>query len=97
MSVYRALAEDPTFSGHFDSLWDFSGVDATDLAGANIRGMSGEPRLFEKGSRRAVVVHSDLGYALARMFELGGDREGEDFAIFRSLEEAQEWLGALES
>ena len=97
MSVYRALAEDSAFSAHFDSLWDFAGVESTDLGGSNVRELATVPRLFAKGSRRAVVTRTDLGYALTRMFQQTAEREGEGLAIFRSLEEALEWIGAPES
>jgi len=92
-AVFGWLRDDPAFSGHLDSLWDFGRVETTDLDASSVRTLTRLPRLFDHGSRRAVVVRTDLGYGLTRMFQILGGREGEDFAIFRSLDEAEDWLG----
>lgn len=93
VSVYESLRDDPAFRASFDSIWDFSEVDATDLGSAGVGSLVRLPRIFDQGSRRAVVVRSDLGFGLTRMFLLRGNREGDDVAIFRSVEEGYEWLG----
>lgn len=71
---------------------DYSKVVSTDLHGPGVRALAQMPP-FSDGARRAVVVGSDSGYGLVRMFQLMTDRESENIQIFRSLQEARDWLG----
>ena len=72
---------------------DYSEVELTDLSGPGVRALARMPSPFSDGARRAVVVRSDLGYGLVRMFQQLRDQQGNDLEIFRSLQEARDWLG----
>ena len=43
-------------------------------------------------SRRAVVVPSEMGYGMARMYELMQDGESGQIRVFRNREDAENWL-----
>jgi hypothetical protein len=44
---------------------------------------------FSKRSRRAIVVHADVDYGVARMYEV---LHGGQIQVFRSIEKAREFL-----
>ncbi len=46
-----------------------------------------------RGSRRAAVAPSDLAFGLARMYEALTQLEHGEFQVFRTMNEAMEWLG----
>jgi hypothetical protein len=41
----------------------------------------------------AIVVKRELDFGLARMFQVFSDRDGIDYQVFRSFDEALSWLG----
>ena len=84
-----ALRKDPSFDPTFDELLDVSPESGADLSYADLQtATSADP--FSKGSRRAIVVHADVDYGVARMYEL---LHGGDIQVFRSIEEARQFLG----
>jgi hypothetical protein len=84
----------PDFDPSFDELIDLSEAEDAGLTSGVIRELARRPPLFAPVSRRAIVVRSDLGYGLARIFQARrGDAAGE-IQIFRSLPHAEHWLGA---
>jgi hypothetical protein len=88
------LRADSRFQPEFDQIVDMSDAIEGGLTGEGIRELANRPPLFATTSRRALVVRSDLGYGLARMFQaLRGDVAGE-IQIFRSLAHAETWLGS---
>ena len=46
-----------------------------------------------KGFRMAIVAPDDIGFGMARMYELRRDDGGAN-RVFRNIEEAQEWLAS---
>lgn len=90
--LWGEVRSDAAFSPDFDCLVDFSKVASTDLDGSDMRALATTRPLFADGARRAVVVRSDLGYGLVRMYQLMADRESENVKLFWSLEDAMEWL-----
>ena len=87
------LRADPRFEAGFDELIDTSDAVEESLSVDALRELARRPPLFSPESRRAVVVRTDRGYGLARIFQLRrGDVAGE-IQIFRSLAHAEHWLG----
>ena len=84
----RALDFDPDF----DELIDISEAQDAGLTSQSIRELAGRPPVFGPGSRRAIVVRSDLGYGLARMFQVRRGEDAGEIQIFRSRPHAQHWL-----
>ena len=84
-----ALRNDPLFDPSFDELLEVSPKSAVDLRYADLRSAtSTDP--FSKLSRRAIVVHADVDYGVARMYEV---MHGGHSQVFRSVEKAREFLG----
>ncbi len=86
------LREDPDFRSEYDQLLDLSGATGESLSSGAVRRLArGEP-IFSVRSRRAIVVASDLGFGLARMFQTLRKDEAGEIEIFRSVDEARRWL-----
>ena len=86
------LRQAEKFTPDLDELVDMRDAVEGDLTAAAIRELASRPPLFSTASRRAFVVHGDLGYGLIRMFQgRRGDVAGE-IQIFRNLADAEFWL-----
>lgn len=84
-----ALRKDPSFDPTFDELLEVSPGSAVDLRYADVQAATtADP--FSKQSRRAIVVHTEVDFGVARMYEL---MHGGHIHVFRSLETAREFLG----
>ena len=88
----KALSADPAFEPGFSQLLDFRGVTSVRLTAAGVRAVA-EAKNFGAGSRRAIVVASNVAYGMARMFEILRDPEPDTVEVFRDLAEARRWLG----
>jgi hypothetical protein len=54
----------------------------------------GSNTIFDKNSRRAIIVQGDLAFGLARMFATYRAINGEThLQVFRNREEAYHWIG----
>ena len=85
------LKADTDFLPSFDQLADFTEV--TELAippGAESQIVAASA--FSKDSRRAAAASTDFVFGMARMYQ-GNLPDGDRIKIFRSLKEAEEWLG----
>lgn len=87
-----ALRSDPEFQKHFDELVDMSDATEGTLTVGAIRQLVSRPPLFSTSSRRAIVVRTDLGYGLARIFQARRGEVAGEIEIFRSLTNAELWL-----
>jgi hypothetical protein len=88
----RALAADPRFAQHFHQLADL--CDVTDVQ-FTVRTIKELVRLnpFWAGARRALVVTSDEVFGWARLYELLRDEWPDELQIFRTMDDALQWLG----
>lgn len=94
MEADAQLRADSRFEPDFDQLVDTRDAETEALSPTALRELATRPPLFGPGARRAIVVRTDLGYGLARIFQARrGDVAGE-IQIFRSLEHAELWLGS---
>ena len=93
MEHRRRLLADPAFRDGYSQLIDMRDMTGTTVTGDEIRQLA-ESSPFAPGARRATVAPLDVNFGLARMF--GSFREshspGEQFRVFRKLEDAMEWL-----
>ena len=88
----RALAADPSFAPHLNQIADFGDVTEFQETSAVIRELvTLSP--FGTGSRRAIVMRADVGFGLARMFEIMRDPSPDEIHVFRDLDAALQWLG----
>ena len=96
--AYRRLIESGDFPPGASILWDARGCS---LGNLNARTMSKLVDLFRSQSEKrgkgkaAVVVGKELDFGLTRMFEMAyQDKISFQIRIFRSVEEADQWLVA---
>ena len=87
-----AVRADPKFDPGFRQLWDFRAVSEVAVSTDCVRDLS-RTSSFAEGSRRALVVHSDLQFGLARMFQTLTEHTPHVVGVFRDLDEARAWLG----
>lgn len=88
----RALRDDPDFRADFDQLLDLSGVTDLTLTAADVREHV-EESPFGAGSRRAIVASSDAVFGMARMYQILRANEKDEIEVFRTFEDARQWLG----
>lgn len=51
---------------------------------------------FRKGQKTALVVTSDVGYGMARMFALMGEQDYQfKIEVFRTIKDAEKWFNTL--
>jgi len=90
----RALTIDPRFVRNLHQLADLRDVTDVEVTAATIRKMASLNPCGD-GSRRAVVVTSDLLFGMARMYQILRDEPTDELEIFRTLDDALRWLGIL--
>ena len=89
------LRDDPDFSPAYVQLVDLRSTNGMAVTVSGIADLEARSPLFSPESRRAMVVTSDFGYWMARLFELMRDGEAGQIRIFRDMDEARRWLGLL--
>jgi hypothetical protein len=88
----QRLVKDPDFEPTFCQLIDLSDITSFDVNAADIRILA-QANLFSFPSRRAILITSDVGFGLARIFEVLREFAGETgIKIFRDLDEAFDWV-----
>ncbi len=86
------LGCDPDFDPTYSQLVDVSHVTKIEVTTEDIRRLA-QGNLFSPKSRRAILVSSDAAFGFARMFEMLRESAGETgIEVFRSLDEALEWV-----
>lgn len=86
------ISADPDFEPTFSQLLDFTKVTEVGFGPQEVREFA-ERDIFAPTARRAFLVQNDLHFALARMFEIHRELRGETgIGVFRSAEEAMEWI-----
>ena len=86
------LSKDLDFDPSYSQIADFTQVTKIELSAQNIYHLA-QRSIFSPQSRRAFIVPNDAAYGLARMFEMLRENQGETgIGIFRSLEEALDWV-----
>ncbi len=92
LAHHDQLAKDPDFDPQYSQLVDFTHATTVELTADDVRTLV-EHRVFWPCSRRAILVHGDLVFGLARMFEMLRESAGDQgIRVFRSLDDALEWI-----
>ena len=86
------LLADSCFDRSFNQLWDLTEVSQVEVSSQALRTLA-RSRSFEASARRAVVAGDDLVFGMGRMFQMLHDEAPEEMQVFRSLDEARQWLG----
>jgi hypothetical protein len=86
---FEAILQDGNFSPTFRHLVDCSKVISLQISAAMV-GVIARRKVFSPRAKRAIVAPNDYIFGMARMLQAQQDGLLE---VFRTLEEAQEWLG----
>lgn len=92
-AMLEALYADPQLSSYHNALWDLRGATLTGFSSSEVRRIADLVQGHWSGAKAALVVGSDAGYGMARMYEmhLASAAPGE-VRVFRDLEEAHAWV-----
>ena len=90
-----ALRSHPDFRPDFDQLVVGVNVEKFTVTREGIRKLTANDPLFSGASRRAIVAPTQVGFGMARMFELSRGGQAGEVQVFRSEDEALEWLGLI--
>ena len=88
---YAKMLADPRFDPGFRQLADLREVTALTIDATAIAQSAAVPT-FDSHARRAIVASSDIAYGMSRMFSLYAESSGQTVQVFRTMEEANEWL-----
>ena len=92
LSLANELEKAPEVRSDFSLLIDLRQAAGRDVTSAGVRALVARPLVLSTASRRAVVVPSDLGFGMARMYELLRGDQGGATRVFRDYEEARRWV-----
>ena len=92
LDFQKRLREDPEFEPDFRQFADCRAIDEMGVTREGVEEASSRSP-FSHGSRRALVVSSDVAFGMARMLENLRHDAGDEIRVFREAEEARRWLG----
>ncbi|MCK4762108.1 MAG: hypothetical protein KAW12_07905 [Candidatus Aminicenantes bacterium] len=80
-----------------DNLWDLTGADVSSLKSDEIRQLAYFVKSYappKKTGKTAIVSSKDIAFGFSRMYQTFAGLSGQqvEVQVFRSLEEANEWL-----
>jgi hypothetical protein len=90
--LYQKIKKDPAFDSGFSQLCDLTEAEEIQTSAAYLRELARQS-IFAKGARRAFVTSQLFHYGLARMLQTFCEMEGTEIAVFKSMAEAEQWLG----
>jgi hypothetical protein len=89
------ILADANFDPRYSQLLDFTHVTKIELSTEDVRKLA-ERSVFWPTSRRAILVSTDLGHGLARLFKMLRENAGEKgIKVFRNLDDVLEWIFAV--
>ena len=86
------LAKVPDIEPDFSLLIDLRQANGQNVTSAGVRRLVTRPLVLSAASRRAVVVPSDLGFGMARMYEMLREDRGGAARVFRDYDQARRWV-----
>jgi len=92
LALAAELQKDPEVTPDFALLIDLRAASGLAVTGHGVRALVAQPLVLSLASRRAVVVPSDLGFGMARMYEMLREDHGGGTRAFRDFDEAQRWV-----
>jgi hypothetical protein len=96
LEAINGSIDDPDFRWGYDILSDHTRVETaitTEQAGTTAEYLA-SLSLYFAGSRWAVVTSKDVSYGMMRMLSVFLERVPMDLRVFRSFDEAENWLAA---
>jgi hypothetical protein len=96
MAHRKALTDDPEFSPQMRELSDIRQVTDFQVTPAGVRIMvASDVKMVATGGMHqlAIVADENVAYGMSRMYQTLGEPNIRTVGVFRSYEEATEWLG----
>ena len=91
---HEQIYQDPQFVQGMNHLMDLSQADMNDVSSAGLRKlMHLSERYATQSFRTAIVAPQDLSFGLSRLYQILSSDSPEEVMVFRSLLEANYWLG----
>ena len=97
VGIHDHLRSDKTLKPDSALLIDLREANGTKITSEGVRALASLPLVLPPESRRAVVVPSNLGFGMARMYELWRGEEAGRIRSFRDFDEARDWLASDEA
>lgn len=91
-----AILADPDYRPGMNGLMDMSGVTKISATTEGLRALAGEARRLHPplwGKRLAIVVSDEVGFGVGRQYQAMRMESPYEIRVFRSVVDAQEWLG----
>jgi hypothetical protein len=94
VDLHHHFAATPAVQADFSILFDLRQAQAPrdGFTTDGVRTLAALPTILDPASRRAVVVRTDLGFGIARMYGLRRGDRMTAFEVFRDLDEAERWI-----
>jgi hypothetical protein len=92
LSLAIDIENDPEVKPDFSMLVDIRRADVRNVTSAGVRALADRPFALSPASRRGIVVPSELGFGLARVYEALRTRQGGTILVFRDFDEARRWV-----
>jgi hypothetical protein len=86
------LEKAPDVEADFSFLIDLRQANGRNVTSAGVQALAQRPLVFSPESRRAVLVPSELGFGMARMYELLRQEGGGATHVFRDYDAAHRWV-----
>lgn len=100
LAFYKALYEDKRIDKSFNLLVDLQRTKSSERGGAALRELAqfiqGLFKNVQKKPKVAVVAPKDVSFGMARMYSFFSSEVPWEFNIFRSIDNALDWLGLSE-
>lgn len=90
------LMDHPDFIPGMPAIWDMGDADLSQVTKAAMRSVGVQSRQLadRRGNARvALVVPDDFRFGMARMLQVLGESPNLDMEVFRTFDEAEEWIG----
>ncbi len=93
LSLAAELRTAPEVEPDFGLLIDLRRAVGRDVTAKGVHDLARQPLVLSPDSRRAVVVPSDFGFGMARMYQSLRDLQRAGYIrLFRGLDEARRWV-----
>ena len=93
LSLSEEIRTAPEVESDFGLVIDLQNAVGRKVTTEVVHALAGGPLVLSPDSRRAVVVPSELGFGMARMYQILRDKgSGGDIRVFRDIEEARRWV-----
>jgi hypothetical protein len=92
LGLAEELEKAPEAEADFSLLMDLREASGKNVTSAGVRALAARPLVLSAASRRAVVVPSELGFGMARMYEMLREERGGAPRVFRDYDAARRWV-----